>query len=76
MRRNEVTMAGYHVSRAGVVRAQRKDPECPYLRLALAFLNGGGVRLSESQVRLLVDGDGGISAAISGIVEDAKEEAV
>lgn len=76
MRRNEADMSGYPVSRAGVVRAQRKNPECPYMRLALAFLNGSGTRLSASQVRVIVGIDDAIGCAISGIVAAAEEEAV
>lgn len=76
MRRNEAFMAGYPVSRAGVLKAKRKDPESPYLRLALAFLNGGGVRLSASQVERLVDGDDAVGCAICDIIGAAEEVAV
>lgn len=65
-----VDINGFLVTRASVVRALRQNPDCPYMRLALAFIDNKGVRLSVDHVWRLVECDHAVAAAIADIVKD------
>lgn len=68
------SMCGYEVARVDVKRALRENPHCPYMKLALAFLDNKGVVLSAAHVRQLVDMDDAIAAAIFEIVNATEVE--